>query len=830
MYSKLIWAFKLYSLQHLEISLAPHRIVDSDEALVGNAEELRLREGRLHVRGWCIGDRVELRLDEAHVTRTPSIERSDVAAATGADLMTGFEASLPFTHGKLEITVHRGDDVAMLEIEMPRPGAIAWARRRLFGRFLFDLVRGAGFIIGGYKAGEIEFRRRIKSVLRLEARERTKEIDPAVLVPAPDTPAQPPACGTVTVVLPVFNAFELLCENLDRLIAHTDLPWRLILIEDSSTDTRVRPWLRDWAGRAQAEMLAGVELIENEANLGFIGSVNRGLARARELGGPVVLLNSDALVPRGWASRLMAPLVADDTVATVTPMSNDAEIFGAPVICTPVPLAEGQLERMDRRAASLSARAAPVTAPTGVGFCMAMSPAYLDRVPQFDTAFGRGYGEEVDWCRKTAALGGRHLAATNLFVEHRGGESFGSDSKRDLVIENNRIISGRYPDYDGLVQQFIMNDPLVTERLALAVAYLDSLPDASEVPVFIAHAMGGGAENYLQDRIARMAPRAALILRFGGSHRCRIEAVTPAGVTQAATDDLDVVKTLVADLDRRRVVYSCAVGDPDAAALPGFMAAIARERPLDILFHDYLPISPSYTLLGSDMVFRGVPDPATDDPAHMLRRPDGTRLSLQEWQTTWHGLLEEADRLIVFSDDSKRQVAAAYPDLAGQIVVEPHQPTPGVATVTPPRGDRKVIGVLGNIGPQKGIGVLRALSHRIADEPDLSMVVVGRVDPRTPLHQGATVHGPYTPSDIPALVERYGITCWLIPSIWPETFSFTTRECLATGLPVITFDLGAQGDAASRAENGIVVPLPREGAETDAVMNEIMARARSVRS
>jgi len=72
-------------------------------------------------------------------------------------------------------------------------------------------------------------------------------------------------------------------------------------------------------------------------------------------------------------------------------------------------------------------------------------------------------------------------------------------------------------------------------------------------------------------------------------------------------------------------------------------------------------------------------------------------------------------------------------------------------------------------------------------------------------------------------VSRYGITCWLIPSIWPETFSFTTHECLATGLPVWAFDLGAQGDsvashAADRGQGG-VLPIPQGPGDLQAMVD-----------
>ena len=68
-------------------------------------------------------------------------------------------------------------------------------------------------------------------------------------------------------------------------------------------------------------------------------------------------------------------------------------------------------------------------------------------------------------------MGGRHLAAGGLFVEHRGGTSFGSAEKQRLVAQNNAVISRRHPGFDAEVQGFLQADPLVTPRLALGIAF-----------------------------------------------------------------------------------------------------------------------------------------------------------------------------------------------------------------------------------------------------------------------------------------------------------------------------------------------------------------------
>jgi glycosyltransferase involved in cell wall biosynthesis len=150
----------------------------------------------------------------------------------------------------------------------------------------------------------------------------------------------------------------------------------------------------------------------------------------------------------------------------------------------------------------------------------------------------------------------------------------------------------------------------------------------------------------------------------------------------------------------------------------------------------------------------------------------------------------------------------------------------------PPKGARPVIGVLGNIGPHKGAAVLADLSRRLARSGQADLVLIGNLDPAYRLARPAQIHGSYRIAEIPALAARYGITCWLMPSVWPETFSFATHEVLATGLPVYCFDLGAQGEAVRRAIDagapGAVIPLPPDrGEAVTAILDHVLSRRRA---
>ena len=72
-----------------------------------------------------------------------------------------------------------------------------------------------------------------------------------------------------------------------------------------------------------------------------------------------------------------------------------------------------------------------IYAPTAVGFCMWVRRKAWQQAGGFDTIFGRGYGEEVDFCCKVAKLGWCHLIAADVFVFHEGGVAFGNEGCRN---------------------------------------------------------------------------------------------------------------------------------------------------------------------------------------------------------------------------------------------------------------------------------------------------------------------------------------------------------------------------------------------------------------
>lgn len=264
----------------------------------------------------------------------------------------------------------------------------------------------------------------------------------------------------LSLIVPVYRDLESLRRCLTALLGHSDLSEvALILINDASPEPGVAKLCRQFRDQQ------GAHLIEHAENRGFVISVNEGAAMYPE--SDFIILNSDTEVPPGWLDRLLNAAAKEPDAASITPFSNNATICSYPNFCENNSLPEGlDFVALDQLFASANS-GVTLDIPTGVGFCMFIRRAAWDAVGEFDEgAFGRGYGEENDWCLRAAAKGWRHLLCADLFVYHAGGVSFGKEAKTQ---QQNalKIISSRYPDYERTIAEFIEKDPLEPPRYAV---------------------------------------------------------------------------------------------------------------------------------------------------------------------------------------------------------------------------------------------------------------------------------------------------------------------------------------------------------------------------
>lgn len=313
-----------------------------------------------------------------------------------------------------------------------------WLYTRRFIWFLGVLVGRRDFCFKKYIPNKIHFK---NMITKSKKNARTEAVD---------------------IIIPVYNGYKFLDPLFESLLKNTDLPFRLLVIDDHSPDERVFPLLKKWQQKFGDNAL----LFQNKENLGFVRTVNFGLANAKN---HVVLLNTDVVVPKNWLSRLMMPIFNNRRIASVTPFSNGGTIYSFPELYINNPLIadyqdiDNCLARLDMKN-TISNR---LRFPTGIGFCMAMNKKALAKVGNLDEVFGRGYGEENDWCMRACNLGYFHTVAYNLFVWHNQGGSFDKQDTKDLMDKNCRLLSARYADYGQLLNKS-GNSPLYQSILFFA--------------------------------------------------------------------------------------------------------------------------------------------------------------------------------------------------------------------------------------------------------------------------------------------------------------------------------------------------------------------------
>lgn len=266
------------------------------------------------------------------------------------------------------------------------------------------------------------------------------------------------------IVVPVHNGADVLPACLDSLARTLSADVEVELVDDASTDPRVAPIL------AAHEHRPRWRVERQPRNLGFVGTVNAAFARAP---GDVLLLNSDTVATRGWLERMQRCAASDPRIATVTPFSNNAEICSLPDFCRANPVPEDP----DAVAAACAVPADYPELPTAVGFCMWVARAALDAVGDFDAAtFGRGYGEENDFCMRAAAHGFRNVLCDDAYVVHVGGQSFAAAGLAPGGENLARLVA-RYPHYNRLVADFIARDPLAARRAWIAARLAEGAPE-----------------------------------------------------------------------------------------------------------------------------------------------------------------------------------------------------------------------------------------------------------------------------------------------------------------------------------------------------------------
>lgn len=632
------------------------------------------------------------------------------------------------------------------------------------------------------------------------------------------TPATP--SRAVAVILPVYRDIELtracIASAMRGILEVPDAT--LVILNDRSPETGMGAALDQVVAEFGS---ARVRLETNATNLGFVKTVNKGLALTG--GCDVVLLNSDVILPPHWLHRLREEAYSAANVGTVTPLSNNTTICTFPEFLQDNRLPfDMPVERID--AVFAQPRLPNIESPTGIGFCMFIRRDCLDVVGVLnEESFARGYGEENDFCQRALQKGWVNLITPNLFAFHKGGVSFGEE--KALLIKNAmRTLEALHPRYHQDVQTFILADPMKQARL-LRLIQLVAGHDVPKI-LHVSHGFGGGTDQHIQELAeeAYATNRAfSLVLSptsSEGRYRLSFGHSKTADVVllfmpQQAELLLGLLRTLGVSL----VHYHHTI------KLHPRLLALSSELgvPYYLTVHDYHLLGGNPTLTDEHGVFSDDDLDCASNPLYPL--PAGE--TLRAWRERHGAFITGALRVIFPSVAAKDTFTRIYPveRAVAAFHLEPNRDLRRQQLRPLAGGKPLVVGILGALSKEKGADYLERIAAAAKEARlPLTFTLVGYAY-RT--LQGVRTTGPYEQGEILQVIAREQCDLLLYPALWPETYSYTLSYGLQTGLPIIAPRLGAFHERLAGLKN---VMLFEHGTTPDQLLQEITAFVARVRS
>jgi len=607
------------------------------------------------------------------------------------------------------------------------------------------------------------------------------------------------------IIIPVYRGREETLTCLDSVLATTDETAQIVVVDDASEDADLLEALEALAGAGR------IVLLHNTVNQGFVASVNRALALHPNH--DAVLLNSDTRVFDDWLRRLREAAYSGPTVGTVTPLSNNGSIASYPRSLG--------AELPPEEAAALHALAAStnshlrVEIPVGVGFCLYMRRDCLQDVGHLDAeVFGKGYGEEVDFCLRARSRGWSHQLAADVFVYHAGGRSFGT-RREALLDRSQRLLNMRHPGYDGFIADFQAKDPLHRARRRLDERRLQAFE--GRFVLLVSLALTGGVERFVAERCAGVRAQGLfpLVLKAaapGNSGRCELwtDAIEAPNLRYDIPAELSGLVAMLGALPIESIEIQHFL-HLDARVVD---ATLDLPIPYDVFVHDYAWICPRITLIDGAGRYCGEPPVWVCETCVKRNGSNlGEEISVAALRARSAAWLKGARQVFAPSADTAERLQRHFADL--DVTVQPHA-TQVLRTLLPPRDAARTVvrvALIGAIGEHKGYQVLLDCARDARDRGlPLEFVVIGYTENDAPLLETGKVFvtGRYSEGEAPHLLQRERPDITWFPSVWPETWCYTLDFALGAGLPIAAFDVGAIAQRLRALGQGELMALALE--------------------
>ena len=640
----------------------------------------------------------------------------------------------------------------------------------------------------------------------------------------------------IDIVVPIYNAYKFTEECIKSIIENTDLSKHtLLLINDKSPDENISPMLLKYKEENRDK---NIVVLENEQNMGFVKTVNKGMQYSDN---DVILLNSDTEVTKRWLDKIQECAYSNQYISTVTPLTNNGTIASVPNFGVDNELPENMtLKEYAEMIEKISKNRYPELT-TGNGFCMYIKRNVIEELGLFDDeTFGKGYGEENDFCYRALDHGYTNVLCDNTFIYHKGTQSFKkenlTEARSALIEEHMNLLRKKHPIYVQKTDNFLANNPLrdIQENIKLnillhgekRILYLvneweENMEMTGGTSLHIKDIINSNIKNNIASFV--LAPDKNDLSRF------KLYVYTENIAKEIANYKTDIHyygqitytnNTYKEILENIFDCFKIDILHVHHFLFQTFDAIdVAKERNIYsiITLHDLYMICPSINMVYRDKYCEY--DDKKDCFKCLNIRYGVNSNILNNWQRTCSNVLNKFDKIIVPSENTKKLFNNVYKNLEIEVVEH------GVTTTEIKNKNKENssnefnIAFVGAMAIHKGSNILKDLISK-STNGRIKIHLFGKSEDKdlTKNKSNYINHGPYTRGELPQLLVDNNIDLVCMFATWPETYSYTLTESYMAQVPILTFSIGAVGDRVEKDDLGWTIGLE---STTEDILNKI---------
>ncbi len=618
---------------------------------------------------------------------------------------------------------------------------------------------------------------------------------------------------SLSVIIPVYSGYNETIACIEAVLnSKTDLYIEILIGFDAGPDLKLLEYLQSITDKR-------VKLVVNETNLGFVGNVNKLVSMKNCY--DFLLLNADTIIGDYLFDRLLSNLNLNRDYACITPMGSNATIFTYLNVASQDETEIASVVKTMN--ANLSSLGRLVATPVAHGYCMLVNGTAYAKIGLFDLeAWGRGYGEEVDWCLTAfSQLGLVSGCYTGCFVYHAGNVSFGSQISHARSEAAQSKLESRHPGFSSEIRLYEYEGELNHDKIRIDLS-LGRAGRLSAKSLIITHGFGGGVETFVKGRIKEIAAGGDVLVA-----RVQIELGARFWVVEGQS-----VGRRIFPIERPEAflgwlkalglskMYVEHIGHGTLSEVQYIIDGMKIET--EVMLHDFSLICPKINLVDYRSSYCGVRDPGSCEicvsrsGAHdAMHHAMSEVRSVDNLRKASARLLESATTVVAPSRSTKSLYNIAFPQQ--KIGVRKHHADSKFVQREAISTYSKTVAVFGAVSEVKGLYRYKELAEYLEKtKSEIKIVIFGYTSNNEVFasNKNVKITGSYkNREELADLIEYHDPKACLHFAVWPETFSYTLSESLSFGLYPFYHAIGAIKERLSSLKIGKMYKIDQDVAQ-----------------